>query len=301
MFGGYTPHGIVIFRLELTFAATLLLTTLLFWKQTLVDRSLVYFLQRSEDSLEDLKRLQSHAIQSEKMVALGQLVAGAAHEMNNPLTSILGYSDLLANDPSLAPAPREMAGKIGNQARRTRRLVQNLLSFAQQSPGEKRPVNVNALINNAVQLRELDLTSHKIQLTMQLEENLPGVSGDPNLLLQVIFHLINNAVDALSENGGGEVMLHTYREQENVCIELADNGPGLKDPSRVFDPFYTTKPVGKGNGLGLSATYGIIQDHQGLITCHNRLQGGAVFLIRLPALGEAAPDPNESVRMAAKD
>ena len=301
MFGGYTPHAIVIFRLELTFAAMLGLTSLLFWKQTLVDRSLVYFLQRSEDSIDDLKRLQSHAIQSEKMVALGQLVAGAAHEMNNPLTSILGYSDLLANDPALAAAPREMAGKIGNQARRTRRLVQNLLSFAQQSPGEKKPVNVNALIANAVQLRELDLTSHKIELTMQLEENLPGVSGDPNLLLQVIFHLLNNAVDALSEAGGGKVMIRTYREQAHVCIEVADNGPGLKDPSRVFDPFYTTKPVGKGTGLGLSATYGIIQDHQGLISCHNRLQGGAIFLIRLPALGEAAPDPNESVRMAARD
>src|SRR3954464_12531903 len=100
--GRYTPHGIVIFRLELTFAAMLGLTSLLFWKQTLVDRSLIYFLQRSEDSIEDLKRLQSHAIQSEKMVALGQLVAGAAHEMNNPLTSLLGHSDLLAN----APPPR---------------------------------------------------------------------------------------------------------------------------------------------------------------------------------------------------
>jgi len=301
MFGGHTPHPIVVFRLEITFAAMLGLTSLLFWKQTLVDRSLVYFLQRSEDSIEDLKRLQSHAIQSEKMVALGQLVAGAAHEMNNPLTSILGYSDLLANDPALAPAPREMAGKIGNQARRTRRLVQNLLSFAQQSPGEKKPVNVNALITNAVQLRELDLTSHKIEVTMELEESLPGVSGDPNLLLQVIFHLLNNAVDALSESGGGKVMLRTYRDQDTVCIEIADNGPGVKDPSRVFDPFYTTKPVGKGTGLGLSATYGIIQDHQGQITCHNRLQGGATFLVRLPALGEQAPDPNESVRMAARD
>ena len=107
--------------------------------------------------------------------------------------------------------------------------------------------------------------------------------------------------DALSESGGGKVMLRTYRQQNNVSIEIADNGPGLKDPSRVFDPFYTTKPVGKGTGLGLSATYGIIQDHQGQITCHNRLQGGATFLILLPALGEAAPDPNESVRMAARD
>jgi len=221
--------------------------------------------------------------------------------MNNPLTSILGYSDLLANDPALAEGPREMAGKIGNQARRTRRLVQNLLSFAQQSPGEKKPVNINALITNAVQLRELDLASHKIELTMKLEESLPGVWGDPNLLLQVIFHLLNNAVDALSETGGGKVVLRTYREQSHVAIEIADNGPGLKDPGRVFDPFYTTKPVGKGTGLGLSATYGIIQDNQGQITCHNRTQGGALFLIRLPALGEAAPDPNESVSMAARD
>src|SRR3954465_159951 len=233
MFGGHTPHAIVIFRLELTFAAMLGLTSLLFWKQTLVDRSLVRFLLLSENSLDDMKRLQSHAIQSEKMVALGQLVAGAAHEMNNPLTSILGYSDLLANDPALPEGPREMAGKIGNQARRTRRLVQNLLSFAQQSPGEKKPVNINALITNAAQLRELDLLSHKIELTINIEEGLPGVWGDPNLLLQVFFHLMKNAVDALSEVGGGKVMVRTYRDRNRVIVEVADSGPGLKDPGRV--------------------------------------------------------------------
>jgi two-component system NtrC family sensor kinase len=248
-----------------------------------------------------MKRLQSHAIQSEKMVALGQLVAGAAHEMNNPLTSILGYSDLLANDPALSDAPREMAGKIGNQARRTRRLVQNLLSFAQQSPGEKKPVNINALLTNAVQLRELDLMSHKIELMVDLEESLPGVWGDPNLLLQVFFHLMNNAVDALSEIGGGKVTVRTHREKNAVIVEVTDSGPGLKDPSRVFDPFYTTKPVGKGTGLGLSASYGIVQDHQGQINAHNRPQGGAVFVISLPALGEVVPDPNETGRLAAKD
>lgn len=301
MYGGYAPHVVVIFRLVLTFGAMLVLTTLLFWKQTMVDRSLVQFLMRSENSLDDLKRLQSHAIQSEKMVALGQLVAGAAHEMNNPLTSILGYSDLLANDPSLSAAPREMAGKIGNQARRTRRLVQNLLSFARQSPGEKKPVNINALITNAVQLRELDLMSHKIELTVDLEASLPGVWGDPNLLLQVFFHLMNNAVDALSEIGGGKVAVRTHREKNQVIVEVADSGTGLKDPGRVFDPFYTTKPVGKGTGLGLSASYGIVHDHQGQITAHNGPQGGAVFVISLPALGEEAPNPEETGRLAAKD
>jgi signal transduction histidine kinase len=301
MYGGYTPHSIVVFRLVLTFAAMLVLTSLLFWKQTLVDRSLVQFLLRSESSLDDMKRLQSHAIQSEKMVALGQLVAGAAHEMNNPLTSILGYSDLMANDPALSDGPREMAGKIGNQARRTRRLVQNLLSFAQQAPGEKKPVNINALITNAAQLREFDLLSHKIELTLDVEKDLPGVWGDPNLLLQVFFHLMNNAVDALSETGGGKVRVRTYRDRNRVIVEVADSGPGLKDPTRVFDPFYTTKPVGKGTGLGLSASYGIVQDHQGQISCHNRPEGGAVFVISLPALGEVVPDPNETSRLAAKD
>ena len=282
-------------------AAMLMLTSLLFWKQILVDRSLVYFLQRSETSLDDMKRLQSHAIQSEKMVALGQLVAGAAHEMNNPLTSILGYSDLLANDTALSEGPREMAGKIGNQARRTRRLVQNLLSFAQQSPGEKKPVNINALITNAAQLRELDLLSHKIQLTLNVQEGLPGVWGDPNLLLQVFFHLMNNAVDALSEVGGGNVTVRTFRDQNRVIVQVADSGPGLKDPGRVFDPFYTTKPIGKGTGLGLSASYGIVQDHQGQISCHNQPAGGAEFVISLPAMGEEAPDPEETGRLAARD
>src|SRR6266850_1303344 len=301
MYGGYTPHGIVIFRLVLTFAAMLVLTSLLFWKQALVDRSLVTFLQRSETSLDDMKRLQSHAIQSEKMVALVLFMPKAAYEMNNPLTSILGYSDLLANDPALSDAPREMAGKIGNQARRTRRLVQNLLSFAQQSPGEKKPVNINALLTNAVQLRELDLMSHKIELMVDLQEGLPGVWGDPNLLLQVFFHLMNNAVDALSEIGGGKVTVRTHREKNAVIVEVADSGPGLKDPSRVFDPFYTTKPVGKGTGLGLSASYGIVQDHQGQISAHNRPEGGATFVISLPALGEVVPDPNETGRLAAKD
>jgi two-component system NtrC family sensor kinase len=152
-----------------------------------------------------------------------------------------------------------------------------------------------------VQLRELDLMSHKIELMVDLEESLPGVWGDPNLLLQVFFHLMNNAVDALSEIGGGKVTVRTHREKNSVIIEVSDSGPGLKDPTRVFDPFYTTKPVGKGTGLGLSASYGIVHDHQGQISAHNRPQGGAVFVISLPALGEEAPDPNETGRLAAKD
>ena len=112
---------------------------------------------------------------------------------------------------------------------------------------------------------------------------------------------MNNAVDALSEVGGGKVTVRTFRDQNRVIVQVADSGPGLKDPGRVFDPFYTTKPIGKGTGLGLSASYGIVQDHQGQISCHNRPEGGAVFVISLPALGEEAPAPEETGRFAAKE
>ena len=118
---------------------------------------------------------------------------------------------------------------------------------------------------------------------------LPRILGNPNQLLQAFVQIIENAVDALQEVGGGRLQIAVWREAEEVIIQFADSGPGLRDPERVFDPFYTTKPVGKGTGLGLSATYGVIQDHKGQITCYNRPEGGAAFEIRLPILKVAAP------------
>jgi two-component system NtrC family sensor kinase len=135
------------------------------------------------------------------------------------------------------------------------------------------------------------LENKKISLSVESNDNapLPRVLGNSNQLLQAFVQIVENAVDALQEIGGGRVQVSLWREDDEVIVQFADSGPGLRDPERVFDPFYTTKPVGKGTGLGLSATYGVIQDHKGQITCNNRPEGGAVFEIRLPALKNAVP------------
>jgi two-component system NtrC family sensor kinase len=191
------------------------------------------------------------------------------------------------------------AQKIGQQARRTRELVGDLLSFAQQTPGEKSPVELKPLLQRAVQMEGFKLENKRISLTVESSSNsgsssnskdpLPRVLGNSNQLLQAFLQIVENAVDALQETGGGRLQVCLWREGNEVVVQFADNGPGLRDPERVFDPFYTTKQVGKGTGLGLSATYGVIQDHKGQITCYNRPEGGAVFEIRLPVLGTTAP------------
>ena len=228
-------------------------------------------------------------MQSEKLVSLGQLAAGAAHEINNPLTAILGYSDLLAEDETLPERTRGTAVKIREQARRTKSLVQNLLSFARQVPTERTLLDINTVVTNAVQLRALDLHSGGSTIDLQLESVLPGVRGDNNQLMQVFFNIISNALDAMSGSGGGKLTIRTLRDRGNVVLLFSDTGPGLREPHRVFDPFYTTKPVGKGTGLGLSICYGIVQEHGGKIFCYNAQTGGAVFRVELPAVLAVLP------------
>jgi signal transduction histidine kinase len=133
------------------------------------------------------------------------------------------------------------------------------------------------------------LENRRISLTVESNDPVPRVLGNSNQLLQAFLQIVENAVDALQETGGGRLQVSLWREAGEVIVQFADSGPGLRDPERVFDPFYTTKPVGKGTGLGLSATYGVIQDHKGQITCYNRPEGGAAFEIRLPALKVTAP------------
>ncbi len=277
------------FRLTATLIATLPLALIVFLRTHLADADRARLLEKSESSIESLQRLQAQLVQSEKLVSLGQLAAGAAHEINNPLTAILGYSDLLADDPALPDRARGTAAKIREQARRTKNLVQNLLSFARQVPPERTLLDINSVVTNAVQLRALDLHSGGSRIDMQLESVLPGVRGDNNQLMQVFFNIINNAVDAMNEAGGGVLTIRTLRDRASVVILFSDTGPGIREPHRVFDPFYTTKPVGKGTGLGLSICYGILQEHGGRILCYNGQTGGAVFRVELPAVLAALP------------
>jgi signal transduction histidine kinase len=277
------------FRLTVTLVASLPLAFLVFLRTHLADADRARLLAKSESSVENLQRLQAQMVQSEKLVSLGQLAAGAAHEINNPLTAILGYSDLLAEDDTLPERTRNTAGKIREQARRTTSLVQNLLSFARQVPAERTLLDLNTVVTNAVQLRALDLHSGGSTIDLQLESVLPGVRGDNNQLMQVFFNIISNALDAMAPSGGGKLTIRTQRDRGNVVLLFTDSGPGIREPHRVFDPFYTTKPVGKGTGLGLSICYGIVQEHGGNIICYNGQTGGAVFRVELPAVLAALP------------
>lgn len=283
------PWVVQEFRIIVTLVALVVLTALVFLRQHLVDQERQRLLAASQESLENLRRLQNSYAQSEKMAALGQLAAGAAREINNPLTAILGYSDLLKDDEEMPPRLRLLAGKIQEQARRTKMLVNNLLSFARQLPVEKTFLDINSVLRGAVQLRTLDLREQNIRIELQSESVLPVLRGDPNQLLQVFYNLISNAVDAMEETRGGTLTVRALREKKNVVLEFSDTGPGIKDPSLVFDPFYSTKPEGKGNGLGLSICYGIIQEHGGHISCYNRPEGGATFRVELPAVAPMLP------------
>jgi signal transduction histidine kinase len=282
------PHEVRDYRTLTALVASISLMLIIFFRTYLAEKDRARLLTRSEQSVENLQRLQTQLVQTEKLVSLGQLAAGAAHEINNPLAAILGFSDLLADDPSLTDKARSTAGKIRDQARRTKTLVGNLLSFARQVPPERALLDINTVVTNAIQLRSLD-RSPKTRIELQLESVLPGVRGDGNQLMQVFFNIINNAVDAMESNEGGVLTVKTVRDRGSVLILFSDTGPGLKEPHRVFDPFYTTKPVGKGTGLGLSICFGIVQEHAGKIMCYNAQTGGAVFRVELPAVLAALP------------
>lgn len=278
------PPAVRHFRLLLTLVTIIIGTALVFFRQQLVDRERLALLKGLQDSVENLKRLQMQFVQAEKLASLGQLAAGAAHEINNPLTAILGYADLIQADPSASERSRGLGEKIRDQARRTKVLVTNLLSFARQVPVEKQLLDLRSVVTSAIELRQLDLRDKKIRIEVENPGVLPAVRGDPNQLLQVFFNLINNSVDAMESVGGGSLIVRMRTERGSVVMDFADSGPGLREPDRVFDPFYTTKPVGKGTGLGLSICYGIVQEHGGQIFGFNRAEGGCTFRVILPAV-----------------
>ena len=285
------------FRLLVTLAAMLVLGLFVFLRQLLMDRELVRLLDASRSSLENMKRLQTELVQREKLASLAQLVSGAAHEINNPLAAILGYSELLAAQADGESNQASMARKIGQQARRTRELVSSLLSFAQQSPGEKTLLDMGSIVQRALQMKMLRTENKNIQLENRIEPDLPHIWGNVNQLFQCCVEIIGNAIDALEEVGGGTFSVSVLQEGDELVMEFSDCGPGIRDPRRIFDPFYTTKAVGKGMGLGLSVTYGVVQDHQGQISCENRPEGGAVFELRFPVAKQSVPKMAEAARV----
>jgi signal transduction histidine kinase len=278
----HNPPEMRMFRIGVTQVTLLLAALLIAMRQRLVDHDRLRLLEQSHESFQNLKHFQAQMVQTEKLVSLGQLAAGAAHEINNPLTGILGYSDLLVDDPTLGERQRVVAEKIRTLSRRIKTLVTSLLSFARRVPSEKLALDLNQVIASALHLSNLDLRGKHIQVQNEADPDLPHIFGDANQVLQVFFNLISNAVDALEEVGGGKLVIRTSHADSKLFIEFSDTGPGIKSPQQVFDPFFTTKPVGKGTGLGLSICYGIVQEHGGHIECFNRPEGGATFVVEFP-------------------
>jgi signal transduction histidine kinase len=284
------PASVRRFQLVVTLGAMLVMTFLAFLKQHMLTDELATLLRRSDESVETLKRMQTQLVHSEKLASLGQLVAGAAHEINNPLTAILGYTDLLNETTTLDPEQKNIAANILQQARRTKDLVASLLNFSKQTPAMRRPVDINSVVQTALKLSHDRLHAHNIQVITELSCTLPQISVDRNQLLQVFLHVIRNAADAMQARNEGTLTARTRFENGSVVCEFIDRGGGIADPQRVFDPFYTTRAVGKGAGLGLSACYGIVGDHGGSIRCEN-IADGACFRIELPATSSPQSAP----------
>lgn len=298
LFDHHIPAGVRTFRLALTLAAMLLMGALVFVKQHFLDIELMYLLRSSRKSFQDLQLLQAQLVQSEKLASMGQLVGGAAHELNNPLTAMLGYSELLATT-ELTAEQRALSEKISLQAKRIRSLVASLLSFAKQVPIAKSAVDINILLATALRNGQSELLSAKVRVSVNLADSLPRVHGDFNQLLQVFVHIIGNAANAMADRNGGTLTVITRPSGDSVSIEFSDTGPGIKEPAKVFDPFYTTRPIGQGTGLGLSMCYGIVQEHGGKIYCRNRQEGGATFLMELPAMESAKSEEVQAQAVVA--
>ena len=247
---------------------------------------------------EDLRKTQEQLLQSEKMSAVGQLIAGVAHELNNPLTAILGYAQLLETE-GLNSRAQDFVSKLFKQAQRTHRVVQNLLSFARQRKPQRDEVDIRKVLEETIALRDYDLKSNNIKLESSFPSDPAMVVADPHQLEQVFLNIINNAVDAILETGrNGSLKVRVTTQNGHVCTQFTDDGAGIKDPKRIFDPFYTTKSVGKGTGLGLSICYGIVKEHGGDITANNNAEGGATIEVRIPASTATIPAPEVSATAA---
>jgi signal transduction histidine kinase len=228
----------------------------------------------------DNATLHRQLVRAEKLAAIGQLVAGVAHELNNPLTSIVGYTELITDEVPAGNA-REKLDKMLREAQRMKRIIENLLRFARQNNLEKKSANLEALLQDVLALREYHLHNQDIQVELHIEPNLPHVAVDEDQFKQILLNLLNNAIDALDDKAEKYIRIEAACRAERVIIHFDDNGHGFNDVNRVFDPFYTTKPVGKGTGLGLSICYGIVKEHGGEIYAVN-LNPGARLVLELP-------------------
>ncbi len=252
-------------------------------------------LQRSiselETTVEKLKTAQAQLVQSEKLSAIGEFVAGVAHELNNPLTSVIGFTELLKNS-DVTEQTRGSLKHISSSAERCQKIVKSLLSFARQHAPERQSVNVNSIVDAVIEILAYELRTSNIIVTTDLDQNLPAVIGDAHQLQQVFLNMVNNARQAIeSHRTSGNIHVTSHLDGDTVRVRFLDDGPGIapENVKKLFTPFFTTKPVGKGTGLGLSVSYGMIKEHGGNIVVDSNPGKSTTFTIELPAAkGEVA-------------
>ena len=252
--------------------------------------SITSYIHVIEDVTQKLA-MQKEIFQKEKLATLGEIIAGVAHELNNPLTGVVGFADLLLEEQSDLPETiREDISIIQKEAQRSARIVKNLLTFARQTEVTKEPQDVNQIIEKTIELVEYDLKSKGITFVRKFGKNLPFILADFFQLQQVFINLINNASQAiLSEKQSGKITFITRVVDNCVQITVEDDGPGMPPDilEKIFDPFFTTKEVGKGTGLGLSISFGIVHEHDGKITVRSKVGRGTVFTLRFPFMEDS--------------
>jgi two-component system NtrC family sensor kinase len=250
-------------------------------RQSLLERELTQLLQRSRESYDKLHHLQAQLLQSEKIASIGQLVGGAAHELNNPITAMLGYSDMLLST-QLTPEQRPLAAKIGQYVRRTKSLVASLISFARQTPTAKSPVDLNTLARTAVKLTQSQWEALEIEVRTQFDLELPKVLGDSNQLLQVCQQLVANCLHLLSDSGARVLTISTERKEESSVLQIACAQAFSSTDAEV-------------DSLGMSACQGILQEHRGRISRELGEDGAILLRVELPIMEPAASRMKESI------
>ena len=276
------PARVRSFRLVLTLGAALLMGVMVFIRQRLLDRELVRLLTHSRESFANLKRLQTQITESEKLASIGQLVGGAAHELNNPITAMLGYSDLLLTTP-LTPEQQELAARIGQHARRTRSLVASLLSFAKQSPAAMAPVDLNTLLRTAVRLSQPQWQGLKIEVRTELPQELLLVRGDSNQLLQVCVQIINDALHTV-QHDSRNLTIAAERKDGLAIIVISNASPGQDVAPAEIRNDAGTEEGETLSGLGLSACQGILQQHHGRIFWQQDRAAGTAIRVEIPVI-----------------
>ncbi|HWZ77901.1 MAG TPA: histidine kinase dimerization/phospho-acceptor domain-containing protein [Candidatus Sulfotelmatobacter sp.] len=271
------PSKVRMFRVSLTLMAAFSMGVIILIRQRILDRELVRLLDHSRAAIEQLQRLQAQVLQSEKLASIGQLVGGAAHELNNPITAMLGYSDLLLNTP-LSAEQKPMAAKIGQYVRRTKSLVASLISFARQAPAPKAPLDLNTLARTAVKLTEPHWKALEFDIQTNFDAALPKVLGDSNQLLQVCLQLIGNCLHVSGERGGNILTVGTEQNGGTCVLEIVTQALPAVDAEQK--PM--SSPLDPEDALGMSACQGILQEHRGRVFRERREDGSLLLCMELP-------------------